>query len=176
MTSKTSRDTAIRRSGKAAAVLAATIFVFSLAVIPAVYGGARGRSAPRAPGNRQQQAAIDAANQRFMSAFASQDAAAVAALYTEDALLLPPGTDILSGRTAIQGFWQAVMNSGVRGVTLETVELEHYGQALQEIGRYTLTGTGGQVLDRGKYVVIWRHEGSEWLIHRDIFNTNLPAT
>jgi ketosteroid isomerase-like protein len=100
----------------------------------------------------------------------------VAALYTEDALLLPPGADFISGRQAIQAFWQAVMNSGVRGVQLETVELAHYGQALQEIGRYTLTGAGGQVLDRGKYIVIWRHDGPDWQIHRDIFNSSLPPS
>jgi uncharacterized protein (TIGR02246 family) len=120
--------------------------------------------------------AIDSANQQFMNAFAAQDAAAVAALYTGDAVVLPPGADAVAGRGAIQDFWRAVMDSGVGGAVLETVELVDYTTALQEVGRYTLTGAGGAVLDRGKYLVIWLHDGSGWKLHRDIFNTSVAAT
>jgi uncharacterized protein (TIGR02246 family) len=119
-------------------------------------------------------AAIAAANQRFEDAFAAQDAAAIAALYTPDALLLPPGTGQIAGRAGIQQFWQAVMTSGVRGAELTTVSLERSGDGAEEVGSYVLRGAAGQALDRGKYIVIWRREGSEWRLHRDIFNTDLP--
>jgi hypothetical protein len=44
-----------------------------------------------------------------------------------------------------------------------------------EVGKYTLSVAGGQVVDRGKYVVIWKQEGDEWQWHRDIWNSSLPA-
>jgi ketosteroid isomerase-like protein len=40
---------------------------------------------------------VDAANRRFMEAFERGDAASVAALYTEDAVVLPPDGPMISG-------------------------------------------------------------------------------
>ena len=41
---------------------------------------------------------IAAANEKFMSAYKSQDANAVAAMYTEDCKIMPPGSDVVMGR------------------------------------------------------------------------------
>jgi hypothetical protein len=38
--------------------------------------------------------------------FNAGDIASVAALYTEDAVVLPPGADMVEGRSAIQAFWK----------------------------------------------------------------------
>ena len=63
----------------------------------------------------------------------------------------------------------------VFGVQLEAVETEGYGDTASEVGKYTLEGEGGQVLDRGKYIVIWKQEEGQWKLHRDIFNSSQPA-
>jgi ketosteroid isomerase-like protein len=56
---------------------------------------------------------------------------------------------------------------------LEIVEAEDHGDTAVEIGRYTLSG-GGQVMDRGKYLVIWKQKDGQWQLHRDIWNTHVP--
>jgi uncharacterized protein (TIGR02246 family) len=119
--------------------------------------------------------AIEAADRQFEAAFGRGDAAGVAGAYTPNAQLFPPQSDVISGRQAIQGFWQAVMNMGVKAATLETVEVAHQGDTAYEVGRYTLKGGEGQVLDRGKYVVVWQREGNQWKLHRDIWNTSIAA-
>ena len=46
------------------------------------------------------------------------------------------------------------------------------------IGKYkfTIQPAGGEaVTDRGKFVEIWKPEGSSWKIDVDIFNTSLHA-
>jgi uncharacterized protein (TIGR02246 family) len=121
-------------------------------------------------------AAIDAANGQFVALFTKGDAASLAALYTQDAQVLPPNSDVVSGRPAIQKFWQGVMDSGVKGAKLTTAELTPSGNAAYEVGRYELSGADGKTLDRGKYVVIWKRDGGQWKLHRDIWNTNAPAT
>jgi uncharacterized protein (TIGR02246 family) len=121
---------------------------------------------------RPAQAAVAAANQRFMHAFAQGDAAGLASLYTEDAQLLPPGGEITRGWEAIRAFWQAAMDSGVSAVRLEIAEVENHGDTAIEVSRYTLLGADDQVLDYGKYIVIWKHARGAWKLHRDIFNTN----
>jgi uncharacterized protein (TIGR02246 family) len=118
---------------------------------------------------------IAAANDQFMAAVEQQDAAALAALYTKAGQLLPPNSDFLTGREAIQGLWQAVMDMGIRRAELEIVEVEDHGKTAIEVSRYTLYAEGDAVADKGKYIVIWKKKGGVWKLHRDIFNSSMPA-
>jgi uncharacterized protein (TIGR02246 family) len=118
--------------------------------------------------------AIAAANEKFMAAFNGGDAAGLAALYTETGQLLPPNSDFVTGQQAIQGFWQALMDMGIKEAKLEIVEAEDHGDTATEVSRFTLYGEGGQVLDKGKYIIIWKREGGQWKLHRDIFNSSMP--
>lgn len=117
---------------------------------------------------------IAAANEKFMAAFGDQDAAALAALYTEEGQVLPPNSDFVTGREAIQGFWQAVMDMGIRRAELETVEVEDHGKTAIEVSRYTLYAEGDAVADEGKYIIDWKKKEGDWKLHRDIFNSSMP--
>jgi uncharacterized protein (TIGR02246 family) len=124
---------------------------------------------------QQVREAIEAANEVFMATAGKGDAAGLAALYTEEAQLLPPNADFHIGRQVIQAFWQATVNAGIKEARLETLEVEPHGDTAIEVGKYTLYAEGGQELDAGKYVVIWKREGGKWRLHRDIFNSSKPA-
>jgi uncharacterized protein (TIGR02246 family) len=119
--------------------------------------------------------AISAGNKRFMETFERGDAAGMATLYTENGQLLPPNTDIVSGRQGIQAFWQGAIDMGIKAMKLETTELEEHGDTAIAVGKYTLSGEGDQVIDSGKYVVILKQEGGQWRLHRDIWNSSMPA-
>ena len=119
--------------------------------------------------------AIEAGNEKFMSHFSQANAAGLAALYTQQGQVLPTHSDFVTGRPAIEAFWQSVMDMGIKGASLEILETKACGETAYEVGKYTLKGAGGQVLDSGKYVVIWRQEDGQWKLHRDIFNSSLPA-
>jgi uncharacterized protein (TIGR02246 family) len=116
-----------------------------------------------------------ACNKHFMDAFGRGDAAGLANLYTVGGQLLPPNSEVVAGREAIRAFWKGAITSGLKDATLDTVEVEATGETAVEVGRYTLRGTGGQVADAGKYVVVWKTESGGWKLHRDIWNTNHPA-
>jgi uncharacterized protein (TIGR02246 family) len=121
------------------------------------------------------QAAIAAANENFMSTFNRGDSAGIGDLYTENGQLLPTGSDFVTGKAAIQAFWQGAMDMGIKTARLDTVEAEEHGDTAIDIGKYTLSGEAGNVMDRGKYVVIWKQEGGQWKFHRDIWNSSLSA-
>lgn len=120
--------------------------------------------------------AIEGADRDFMSAFARGNAAGVAALYTENGQIFPANVGVITGREGIQNFWQAVMDMGIKSAKLETVEVEDFGDAAYEVGIYTLFGAKEQVLDSGKYVVIWKKDGDHWQLHRDIWTTSMPSS
>jgi uncharacterized protein (TIGR02246 family) len=118
--------------------------------------------------------AIVAANENFVAAFGRGDAAGLAALYTENGQILPPNADFVTGAQGIQAFWQAIFGMGIQEAGLETAEVEDHGDTAVEVGKFTLKGEGGQVLDQGKYIVIWKQEDGGWKLHRDIFNSSMP--
>jgi uncharacterized protein (TIGR02246 family) len=118
--------------------------------------------------------AIAAANENFRTTSKGGDAASMAALYTENGQLLPPNSDFATGQQAIQAFFQAFFDMGIKEAKLESVEVEGHGDTATEVGKYTLYGEGGQVLDKGKYIVIWKQEDGQWKLHRDIFNSSMP--
>ena len=118
--------------------------------------------------------AINAVIEKFMAAYNQGDAAGLAALYTENGQLLPTSSDFITGRPAIQKFWQARMNPGVISVKLESVEIEAHEDAVIEVGVYSVQRQENKVLDRGKYIAIWKLENGQWKLHRDIMNSSLP--
>ena len=120
--------------------------------------------------------AIASANENFMDTFSQRDAAGMADLYTDDGQVLPPNSDVVMGKEAIQTFWQALMDMGIRQANLQLGEVEKQGNLAFEVSKFTLVGAAGQVLDQGKYIVIWKQENGQWKLHRDIFNSSLPAS
>jgi ketosteroid isomerase-like protein len=131
-----------------------------------------GAVAAQAPGPK---AAIEAANAKFSADFAKGDANAVASHYSAAAWAFPPNGEITKGREAIAKLWKGAMDGGVKEVKLATLEVEAHGDTAHEVGTYVLSGDGGKQLDNGKYVVVWKREGGQWKIHRDIWNTSMPA-
>ncbi len=117
-------------------------------------------------------ASIEAGNKQWEAALKKGDGAAIAALYTGNAQLLPAGSEVVSGTAAIQKFWQGVVDSGIRGAKLTTLEVDAHGDTAHEVGAYELSDADGKVLDRGKYVVIWKRDGARWKLHRDIWTTS----
>ena len=118
---------------------------------------------------------IRCANDDFEKNIASGNARGIASLYTRDGVLLPPGTGIQEGSDAIQNFWQMAMDMGIKQAHLETLEVEQEGDAAIEMGKYELSGTEGQRMDQGKYIVVWKREGGKLKLHKDIWNTSLSS-
>ena len=119
---------------------------------------------------------ISASNDLFMAAFAEGNATAVGELYTDNAVLMAPNSDVVSGREGIVAALQSFMDMGISSIKLETVELEEHGDTAIEEGRYTLGTADGQTADVGKYIVIWKNDDGTWKLHKDIFNSSQPAT
>jgi uncharacterized protein (TIGR02246 family) len=126
-----------------------------------------------APALAQSKATIDKLNAQFAAAFNKGDTASVAAMYTGDAVVLPPGAEMVKGRPAIQSFWQGAAQQ-LGDLKLTTLEVKPLGsKAAREIGTFSLKTKGqpGQEVV-GKYVVVWQKVGKDWKLATDIWNAN----
>ncbi len=131
-----------------------------------------GCAAPQQDNTDEARAGIEATNTQWMATFSQGDAAGVAACYTEDAQLMPPNGEIVSGREALQEGFQGLIEGGFK-LQLETTEVEGHGDTAHEVGTYTMA-IDGETVDEGKYIVIWKNVDGQWKLHRDIFNSNNP--
>ncbi len=122
--------------------------------------------------SKQVRQAIEFGNRALIAAFLRGDSQAVAALYTEDGKIIAPGNEIVSGRSAIAAFWYTVMSSGVKDLSLGTVEVESAGDLAYELGTVRLIGPDSQVTG-GRYVVVWKQKNGQWKLHLDIWNSAL---
>jgi uncharacterized protein (TIGR02246 family) len=126
-----------------------------------------------APVFGQEKAAIEKLNDAWAAAFNKGDAAAVAAMYAEDAYVLPPGAEMIKGRAAIEAFWHHASQQ-MGDAKLTTLDVLPLGpRAAREIGIVTLkTKTQPPEEIVGKYAVVWRKVGGHWKLATDIWNTN----
>ena len=125
------------------------------------------------PALAQNRATIEKLNDAWTAAFNKGDAAAVAALYTEDAYVLPPGSAMVKGRAAIEAFWRQAAQQ-MTDAKLTTLDVLPLGRsAAREIGTVTLK-TKSQPPQEvvGKYAVVWRKVGRDWRLATDIWNTD----
>lgn len=118
---------------------------------------------------------IAATNAAFMRAFEAGDASDIAELYTDDSRLLPPNADMIVGKQGIKAFWAMVIDMGIATVSLETEMVEEFGDTAIEEGRFKLFSSDGQLLDHGKFMVIWKEEGGICKLYQDIWNSSVPA-
>ena len=123
--------------------------------------------------------AIDAANVRFGEAVRSADAAALASLYTEDARILPPNSEMIQGREGIEAYWAGAFQMGIKDIVLTIVDVIGMGDMVCEIGKavVSIQPEGMDAIeDIAKYLVVWKKDvDGTWKLHVDIWNTSLPA-
>lgn len=109
---------------------------------------------------------------RLADNLAQGDFDAIGEMYTEDAVILPPGPRTISGRAAIQRFWQ--QGRRLRELRFETTGVKRLGgNALRELGtlHIRVRGPGRPAREMsGKYVAVWQMIGGQWKLESSIWN------
>lgn len=116
-------------------------------------------------------------NRAFSEAVARGNAEAMAAVYTDDAVLLPPGSPPVQGREAIAEFFRGMLDAtGLAAIDLETREVRVDGATAYEVGRARLTfrSPESETTSTAKYVVVWKRTDRGWRWHVDIWNDDPP--
>lgn len=118
---------------------------------------------------------IEEANMELEAAYLEGDAVRLAALFTEDALVMPNRGQNIPGREAIEALFEMIL----RGMTvmkyeLVVEELEVFGSTTYERGIFdylAVTASQDTTADQGRYIMI-RKKSSDgvWLIHRWLEN------
>jgi uncharacterized protein (TIGR02246 family) len=121
--------------------------------------------------------AVRALDSNWESAYNAGDAKTVAAQYAEDAVLLPPGAPLASGRAAILAFFTkdiaASKAAGVKFVLNPGTAVGISGDLAWASGTYKAT-VNGAVVETGKFMSVARKKNGKWLYLRDTWNQDSP--
>ena len=112
-----------------------------------------------------------------MKAANARDAAAWAAVYSQDAIVLRPHAVAVEGREAIQK-WLATLPS-ISNAKGQGVEAMGYGDLAYLRGTYSMTfaipGVPAPIDEQGKFLQIYRRQSDgSWKMTREIYNSDLP--
>lgn len=83
---------------------------------------------------------VSAAYAAWDAAFNAADTQAIAGAYAEDALLLPPSHEVITGPEAIAGFFAPIFEMGATGHKLEMIEAFDNGGAVIGTAKWSAMG------------------------------------
>jgi len=119
------------------------------------------------------QAFPQAAAEGWVAAFNSGDAAGLTLMYTQDSEVLPPDEPIVSGHAAIEEFWRNY-NPGQVRLEISEVETSRLGDYWYREGTYSSLVQDEGMPRIGKFMELWKKEGSAWLLYRHMWSPNAP--
>ncbi len=156
---------------RARSVGAALIVILALvAGISATQAGGQGKGGSDA---------IKAIADKYVKAALANDAKAIAALYADDAVEMPPNQPMVKGKAAIQAYYEKEFSGGTKmtAFTVSHLDSSATGDHGYDVGTYQQTVSlpnASTVSDTGKYTVIVKRVGSEWKVAYAIYNSDQP--
>jgi uncharacterized protein (TIGR02246 family) len=124
-------------------------------------------------------AGVIAVADAYMAAVLKGDADAVAALYTDDAIEMPPNAAAVKGKAAIEQYYKKQFaGAKISSFTLSHLDSRTSGDMGYDVGTYaqTMTPTGGtsSFQDAGKYIVLVAKSGGKWRVRYVCYNSDNP--
>jgi uncharacterized protein (TIGR02246 family) len=117
---------------------------------------------------------VKAYNDAWNAAFNRGEAAAVAALYTDDATVLPHTHDVIRGSGKIREFWTSVIGAGFKDHSIGLLDVHLDGNLACEIAKWSARGPGegGQLQSYGGSLVniYERQSDGSWKCRLHIWN------
>jgi uncharacterized protein (TIGR02246 family) len=149
------------RAPLAAVALSAVIWL-----VPGLTGCRPSTASADAAGRQAVTQVIDA----YLDAYRRNDPNAIAGLYSRDAVLLPPGHDLVRGRDDIRAYWGQGMEAGF---AMDTVKIEVAGGSGYVVGRYYVPPDADDDAEAGKFIIAFQRESDGvWRITADIWNAD----
>lgn len=97
-------------------------------------------------------------------------------LYAEDAMVFPPNAEAESGHDAIRESMRPFAEMSEQGIRIDLADRKAVssGDLGYQTGRFSIASADGELLDRGKFIEIWRKVDGEWKISHDMYSSDLP--
>ena len=118
---------------------------------------------------RSQIVAIETA---WAAAQNAKDVNALMAMYADDAVSMPDGEPMLTGKAAIKKKQEAdfAKPSKYASIAFETMDVYAQGDVVTEVGKTMYKDAAGKTAGAGKYMAVYEKRDGKYLCIREIYN------
>lgn len=111
----------------------------------------------------------------FTRAHITRDTAFLNSIFTKDARILAPNSEVVTGKKAISQLNSEWVNYGIH--QFEEISTARYGGGdfIVDEGNYFMIYGPDSTSERGKYINVWKKVNGNWKIYSNIWNTSLSA-
>ena len=117
---------------------------------------------------------IEANTQQFTEAHITRDSTFLADIFTEDARVYAPNSDVVEGRQAISNVNMEWLQYGIKEFREESTSLYGNSEFVVDEGSYYLR-YGEDTFEEGHYLNVWKQVDGDWKIYANMWTTKLPA-
>lgn len=132
----------------------------------------------KAPDTATDEANLKTVALSWFDLYNKADAAGVANLYAEDGIIMPPGMPAANGRPAIQSYLTGDIAGAKAAGTSDNGDVNGVGVSGDMgwvSGTWSTSAPGGAVVDKGKFVSVYKRINSEWKLIRDTWNSDMAT-
>ena len=121
-------------------------------------------------------AAFNAGTAEWAAAYNAGEPDRIVALYSEDAIVMPPDAPSVTGDAALRSFLaDDIATTKKAGLTLiinGDDEADTSGDLGWHRGTFKVVNAGGGSMGTGKFLEIWQRQQGKWRITHDIWNND----
>jgi ketosteroid isomerase-like protein len=117
-------------------------------------------------------AEIVAIENAWAAAQNAKDIKTLMAMYADDAVSMPDGEPMLTGKAAIQKKQEAdfAKPSPFASIGFETMDVYAQGDVVTEVGKTMYKDAAGKTTGGGKYIAVYEKRDGKYLCIREIYN------
>ena len=155
------------------------VMMFSVVAIAAGCS-AKSQEAAAAPDSTATAHAYHLRSDGLQTAETAKDAEKSASYYADDAVVQPSGSPQVNGKANILALYTSFFGNPalkeLRG-TPSSIWISSSGDLAYEVGvnRIVVGSPAGDMLDMGKYVIVWKHEKGDWYVKALSFTSDAAA-
>ncbi len=127
------------------------------------------------------EASLKTTESEWSKAAGTKDVEKTVAFYSDDAIVLPPNSPVLTGKGSIRAMWKGMQEAPGFSIHWQAskVEVARSGDIAYISGAYEWTqndSNGKPMTDKGKTLEAWKKQtDGSWKCAADMFSSNLPA-
>ena len=110
--------------------------------------------------------------QAWVNALKNGDIAELGNLYTSDAKLMGHGRPSIEGRDNIIKELEEFIREKITGSSFTTIGVWGNDELVVEEGTGIFSHENGNIVSRGKYLLVWKKIDGKWKIFRDMYNSD----
>ena len=115
---------------------------------------------------------IDLLIQAWVNALKNGDITELGNLYTSDAKLMGHGRPSIEGRDNIVKELEEFIREKITGSNFTTTGIWGNDELIVEEGTGIFSYENGNIVSRGKYLLVWKKIEGKWRIFRDMYNSD----